>query len=67
MLDLVRLSPRRLFPPGGEDLCRQISRLTDLSPEVELLAVACGKGVALEYFVRGIGGPGDRGGRRSQL
>jgi SAM-dependent methyltransferase len=52
MLDLVRLSPRRLFPPGGEDLYRQIARLADLSPGLELLDVACGKGIALEYFVR---------------
>ena len=52
MLDLVRLSPRRLFPPGGEDLYRQIARLTDLAPGLELLDVACGKGIALEYFVR---------------
>ena len=52
MLDLVRLSPRRLFPPGGEDLYRQIARLTNLSPGLDLLDVACGKGVALEYFVR---------------
>jgi SAM-dependent methyltransferase len=52
MLDLVRLSPRRLFPPGGEDLYRQIALLTNLSPGLELLDVACGKGIALEYFVR---------------
>ncbi len=55
MLDLVRLSPRRLFPPGGEDLYRQIGLLTDLSPGMEVLGVACGKGVALEYFVREYG------------
>ncbi|MBT8396300.1 MAG: class I SAM-dependent methyltransferase [Gemmatimonadetes bacterium] len=55
MLDLVRLSPRRLFPPGGEDLYRQIGRLTDLSPGMEVLGVACGKGVALEFFVREYG------------
>ena len=52
MLDLVRLSPRRLFPPGGEDLYRQIALLANLSPGLELLDVACGKGIALEYFVR---------------
>ena len=52
MLDLVRLSRRRLFPPGGEELFRQIARLTHLEPGMELLDVACGKGVALEYFVR---------------
>ncbi len=60
MLDLVRLSPRRIFPPGGEDLYRQIGRLTDLSRGIELLNVACGKGVALEFFVReyGVNGTG---------
>jgi SAM-dependent methyltransferase len=52
MLDLVRLSPKRLFPPGGPELYRRIARLTDLSPGAEVLDVACGKGVALEFFVR---------------
>jgi len=52
MLDLVRMSPRRLFPPGGEDLYRQVARLTDLSPGTEVLDVASGKGIPLEYFVR---------------
>lgn len=55
MLDLVRLSPRRLFPPGGEDLYRQVARLTDLSPGMELLDVAAGKGIPLEYFAREYG------------
>jgi len=52
MLDLVRLSARRLFPPGGEDLYRQIARLTDLASRTELLDVASGKGVPLEFFAR---------------
>ena len=52
MLDLVRLSPRRLFPPGGMELYRQIALLTDMTSENEVLDVACGKGVSLEYFVR---------------
>ena len=52
MLDLVRLSPRRLFPPGGEDLYRQIGRIANLSPGLDLLDVACGKGIVLEHFVR---------------
>jgi ubiquinone/menaquinone biosynthesis C-methylase UbiE len=51
-LDLVRLSPRRLFPPGGIDLFRQVAVLTELSEGDEVLGVACGKGVALEYFAR---------------
>jgi len=60
MLDLVHLSPRRIFPPGGEDLYRRIGSLTNLSAGQELLSVACGKGVALEYFVReyGVNGTG---------
>jgi SAM-dependent methyltransferase len=52
MLDLVRLSPRRLFPPGGIELFRQVAVLTDLSEGDEVLGVACGKGVVLEYFAR---------------
>jgi ubiquinone/menaquinone biosynthesis C-methylase UbiE len=55
MLDLVRLSNRRLFPPGGEDLYRQVARLTDLTPGTEVLDVASGKGIPLEYFVREYG------------
>lgn len=55
MLDLIRLSPRRLFPPGGEDLYRQVARLTDLSSGTELLDVAAGKGIPLEYFIREFG------------
>lgn len=52
MLDLIRLSPRRLFPPGGVELYRQIALLTGMSEEDEVLDVACGRGVSLEYFVR---------------
>ncbi len=55
MLDLVRLSPRLLFPPGGVDLYRQIALLTDLSEDDEVLDVACGRAVSLEYFVREYG------------
>lgn len=51
MLDLVRLSPRRLFPPGGRDLARQIALLTDLDPDDEVIVAGCGNGVTLEYFV----------------
>ena len=52
MLDLVRLSPRRLFPPGGVELFRHIAVLTELRDGAEVLGVACGKGVGLEYFAR---------------
>lgn len=55
MLDLVRLSRKRLFPPGGVELYRQIALLTEMSPELEVLDVASGKGVPLEYFVEEFG------------
>ncbi|MDH3270460.1 MAG: methyltransferase domain-containing protein [Gemmatimonadota bacterium] len=55
MLDLVRLSRKRLFPPGGAELYRQIALLTDMSPGLEVLDVASGKGVPLEYFVKEFG------------
>lgn len=55
MLDLVRLSPRLLFPPGGVDLYRQIALLTEMGEDGEVLDVACGKGVSLEYFVKEFG------------
>lgn len=52
MLDLVRMSPRPLFPPGGRELYHQIALLTDLQPGHDVLVAACGPGVSLEYFVR---------------
>lgn len=55
MLDLVRLSPRRLFPPGGVELFRHIAVLTELREDQEVLGVACGKGVGLEYFAHEYG------------
>lgn len=55
MLDLVRLSPRRLFPPGGRDLYRRVALLTGMSEGQEVLVAACGSGVTLEYFVREFG------------
>jgi ubiquinone/menaquinone biosynthesis C-methylase UbiE len=55
MLDLVRLSPKRLFPPGGAELYRQIAILTDMSQGLEVLDVASGKGVPLEYFATEFG------------
>ncbi len=55
MLDLVRLSPRPLFPPGGQELARQIAVLTDMGEGTEVLDVGCGKAVSLEYFVREFG------------
>ncbi len=58
MLDLVRLSSRLLFPPGGVDLYRQIALLTEMREAHEVLDVACGKGASLEYFVREFGAHG---------
>ncbi len=55
MLDLVRLSPRRIFPPGGVELYRQIALLTEMSEGHEVLGVACGKGVSLAYFAQEFG------------
>jgi len=58
MLDLIRLSPRLLFPPGGRQLYRQIALLADLSEEDEVIVVGCGNGVSLEYFVTEFGAHG---------
>ncbi len=58
MLDLVRMSSRHLFPPGGVDLYRQIALLTEMGEDNEVLDVACGKGVSLEYFVKEFGAHG---------
>ena len=55
MLDLVHLSRRPLFPPGGIDLCRQIALLTDMKEGDEVLVVPCGLAVTLEHFVREYG------------
>jgi ubiquinone/menaquinone biosynthesis C-methylase UbiE len=55
MLDLVRLSPRNLFPPGGRELYRRIALLTGMAEGQEVLVAACGPGVTLEYFVREFG------------
>lgn len=50
MLDLLRLSPRRLFPPGGEELYRQIARLTRIEGDSEVLVVGCGPAVTVGYL-----------------
>jgi len=55
MLDLIRLSPRNLFPPGGRELYRRIALLTGMAEGQEVLVAACGPGVTLEYFVREFG------------
>lgn len=55
MLDLVRLSRDTVFPPGGEELYRQIARLTELAPQNEVLDAACGRGVSTLYLARAFG------------
>jgi|GEM_PF-268709 len=52
MLDLIRLSRRPLFPPGGKELYRQIAVLTEMGPGDEVLVAACGPGLTLDFFVR---------------
>jgi SAM-dependent methyltransferase len=59
MLDLVRLSRRTLFPPGGKELYHQIALLTDLSEGTEVLVAACGQGTTLSYFVEEFGVQGE--------
>ena len=55
MLDLVHLSPRPLFPPGGIDICRQIALLTGMKKGDEVLVLPSGLAVTLEHFVREYG------------
>ena len=52
MLDLVHLSRRPMFPPGGVELYRQIALFTDMKEDDEVLVVPSGLAVTLEYFVR---------------
>jgi SAM-dependent methyltransferase len=60
MLDLVRMGPHRLPPPGGIELLRQIGRLTDMAPDHEVLSSACASGVGLQAWVEefGVNGSG---------
>jgi ubiquinone/menaquinone biosynthesis C-methylase UbiE len=59
MLDLVRLSRRSLFPPGGRELYHQIALLTELSEGSEVLVASCGRGTTLAYFVEEFGVHGE--------
>jgi SAM-dependent methyltransferase len=52
MLDLVRLSARPLFPPGGRDLYHQVALLTDMRDGQEILVAGCGPGTTVDYFVQ---------------
>jgi SAM-dependent methyltransferase len=60
MLDLVRLSREAVFPPGGEELYRQIARLTELDETHEVLDAACGRGISTAFLGEsfGVGGVG---------
>lgn len=55
MLDLVRLSRHVVFPPGGEELYRQIARMTELKPGMEVLDAACGRGVSTLFLASNYG------------
>lgn len=60
VLDLVRLSTEVVFPPGGQEMYRQIGRLVGLEPGMEVLDAACGRGVVAQFLaqthgVQGIG------------
>ncbi len=50
VLDIVRLSPEPVFPPGGEALYRQIALLTGLEPGQDVLDSACGRGVSTSFL-----------------
>lgn len=50
VLDLVRLSPDPVFPPGGEALYREIALLTELTSEQVVLDAACGRGISTEFL-----------------
>lgn len=50
VLDLVRLSPQPVFPPGGEALYRKIALLTELGEGRELLDAACGRGLTTAFL-----------------
>lgn len=51
-LDLIRLSPAEVFPPGGEELYRQIALLTELAADQVALEAPCGRGIGTEFLSR---------------
>src|SRR5690606_15511755 len=55
LLDIIRLSPDPIFPPGGEPLYRQIALLTELGPDKEVLDTACGRGLTTIYLAANYG------------
>ncbi|HEU0054288.1 MAG TPA: methyltransferase domain-containing protein [Longimicrobium sp.] len=58
MLDLVRLSREVVFPPGGEELYRQIASLTELHEGSEVIDVACGRGISTLFLAKSYGAQG---------
>ena len=54
-LDLIRLSPEPVFPPGGEALYRQIVLLTEMQPGQEVLDAACGRGLTTTFLATTVG------------
>lgn len=60
VLDLIRLSPEPVLPPGGEALYRQIVLFTELEPGREVLDAACGRGLTTAYLAanHGVHGTG---------
>jgi SAM-dependent methyltransferase len=55
VLDLVRLSPDPVFPPGGEALYREIALQTELQPEQLVLDAACGRGITTHFLAANFG------------
>ncbi len=55
VLELVRLSPKPVFPPGGEELYRQIGRLTGMEAGQEVLDSACGRGITSAFLASSFG------------
>ena len=51
-LDLIRLSPVQVFPPGGEALYRQIALITELSADQVVLEAPSGRGIGPEFLSR---------------
>jgi SAM-dependent methyltransferase len=55
VLDLVRLSPDPVFPPGGEALYREIGLQTELQPNQLVLDAACGRGITTQFLAENFG------------
>jgi SAM-dependent methyltransferase len=55
VLDLVRLSPDPIFPPGGEALYRELALQTDLQPGQLVLDAACGRGITTHFLAANFG------------